>query len=118
VGNVVEHINPVRRTLNAYNMRGHGDLITFGTDGMPQSMLWAIACGVLHPVKHHRIKLEEAIRHSRDPEGLLVLTSGTYENLRTMNLKKATENREASAAELHNGVVLVARGSKVLHSTL
>jgi predicted amidohydrolase YtcJ len=118
VGDNVQHINPMRTVMNAYNSRGHGDRISFGTDGMPQSMLFAIACGVQHPLEHQRISMHAAMQHSSDPDGLLVVTKGTYDNLMDMDLEKASQNREASAAELHRGVVLVARGSRVLHSTL
>lgn len=118
VGQNVRSINPVRKILNAYNSRGFGDSITFGTDGMPQSMLWAIACGVQHPLEHERISVQAAMMHSRDPEGLMVVTKETYDMLLDMDLEKASMNREASAAKLHEGIVLVARDSRVLHSTL
>jgi predicted amidohydrolase YtcJ len=118
MGGAVNYLNPVRAVLDAYDKRGHKDLIKFGTDGMPQSMLWAMACGVQHPIGAHRISLTEAIEHSKDPEGLLVLEKETFKSLTSMDLKAAAENREASAAELHKGIVLVARDGKILHSTL
>lgn len=114
----VRYINPVRAVMDAYDLMGHKDRIQFGTDGMPQSMLWAIACGVQHPIGAHRISLTEAIEHSKDPQGLLVLERETFKSLTSMDLKAASENREASAAELHKGVVLVARDNRILHSTI
>jgi predicted amidohydrolase YtcJ len=118
VGTDVQHINPVRSVMGLYHNNGHLDRITFGTDGMPQSMLWAIACGVQHPLEHQRISIHAAMKHSSDPEGLMVLTKSTYNDLKNLDLEKASRNREASAAELHKGVVLVARDSRILHSTL
>ncbi len=109
-GELVERVNPMRTILDLYDP----DLITFGTDGMPQSMLWAMACGINHPIKEQRISLAEAIHHSKDPHGLIVIRNDTFNSLNTMDLKKAAENREASAAELHKGVELVIRDDIIL----
>ncbi|MBD3210718.1 hypothetical protein GF318_05035 [Candidatus Micrarchaeota archaeon] len=116
LGEAATSINPLKTLLNAYSKNGAEDRIRFGTDGMPQSMLWAIACGVNHPLGKERISIGEAVRHSRDPGGIMVLKNETYERLQEPTLKKDSESREASAARLHDGVVLVARYKRILHT--
>lgn len=109
MGALVGNINPMRSILDIYSQYSGTSIIKFGTDGMPQSMLWAIACGVNHPIESQRITLAEAIGHSKDADGRLLLTKEAYGKLRSIDLKQATENREASSAELDQGVELVYR---------
>jgi len=117
-GRLVDRINPVKRILDSYsNHSRNGKLpIRFGTDGMPQSMLWAIACGVNHPIKEQRITLEQAIEHSKDTNGVILLKRGVYDSLPKLDLRGAAVNREASSALLDSGVDMVIRKLPVGYS--
>lgn len=109
LGQVKEFINPVRRILDIYKRHSSQELITFGTDGMPQSMLWAIACGVNHPIRKESITLGEAIEHSKDPEHMIVMRREVYGALSSLKLKSAAENRELGAARFNRAVEAVFR---------
>lgn len=64
LGERIGELNPLRSILES------GIPMRFGTDGMPQDMLRAVYDAVYHPVKEHRLTLDQALQVASGVEKL------------------------------------------------
>lgn len=74
LGKLAAHNNPINSAiLAASDIRKPASLITFGTDGMPPSMLFAVLCAKSGNI-YQSIDIKSAVWHSQD-EGTIMVVS-------------------------------------------
>jgi|GEM_PF-2337016 len=121
LGDLKEKMNAIRTIIELYEAEGRKDRITFGTDGMPQSMLFAIACAVNAGYDAQRIGIEDALYHAMDNTSILdapiiVVPAETMDVLENMDMRAVVEDSMDNMAErLNSSVLMVANKKRILH---
>jgi predicted amidohydrolase YtcJ len=105
LGERISQINPLKSISNLEIP------MTFGTDGMPDSMLFALFSAINHPNPKQALSFEESLIFSSDPDpsNLIIISNNAFKSLQRMpdqeQIKIAFKRSDEIAAALNQSVL-------------